>query len=136
MNYNEEIAKLQKKLNKSFDNRERALLSDKIKKLINERDSDKYSDAKKVKPVVIKKEDYVEKPVEDKLAKDKVVEPVKEEPKKEKDKVEKVETVKDNNKYDKKKDKKRYSQGPSAIKDNTNPVIVDSRHSGTASVTI
>ena len=134
MNYNEEIAKLQKKLNRSFDNRERALLSDKIKKLINERDSDKYSDAKKVKPtpVVIKKEDKVE----DKPAEDKVVEPVKEEPKKEKDKVEKVEIVKENNKYDKKKDKKRYSQGPSAIKDNTNPVIVDSRHSGTASVTI
>lgn len=135
MNYNEEIAKLQKKLNKSFDNRERALLSDKIRKLINERDNEKYSNAKKVKPipVVIKKEDHVEKPVEDKSAKDKVVEPVKEEPKKEKDK---VEIVKDNNKYDKKKDKKKYSQGPSAIKDNTNPVIVDSRHSGTASVTI
>ena len=134
MNYNEEIAKLQRKLNRSFDNRERALLSDKIRKLINERDNEKYSNTKKVKttPVVIKKEDHVEKkPVEDK-----VVEPVKEEPKKEKDKVEKVEVVKENNKYDKKKDKKRYSQGPSAIKDNTNPVIVDSRHSGTASVTI
>ena len=131
MNYNEEIAKLQKKLNRSFDNRERALLSDKIRKLINERDNEKYSNAKKVKPVVIKKEDHVEKPVEDK-----VVEPVKEDPKKEKDKAEKVEVVKENNKYDKKKDKKRYSQGPSAIKDNTNPVIVDSRHSGTASVTI
>ena len=135
MNYNEEIAKLQKKLNRSFDNRERALLSDKIKKLINERDSDKYSDAKKVKPtpVVIKKEDHVDKPAEDKPVEDKVVELVKEEPKKEKDK---VEIVKDNNKYDKKKDKKKYSQGPSAIKDNTNPVIVDSRHSGTASVSI
>ena len=130
MNYNEEIAKLQKKLNRSFDNRERALLSDKIRKLINERDSDKYSDAKKVNPipVVIKKEEPVEK-----LAEDKAVEPVKEEPKKEKDK---VEIVKENNKYDKKKDKKKYSQGPSAIKDNTNPVIVDSRHSGTASVSI
>lgn len=131
MNYNEEIIKLQKKLNRSFDNRERALLSDKIRKLINERDNEKYSDAKKIKPVVIKKEDHVEKPVENK-----VVEPVKEEPKKEKDKAEKVEIIKENNKYDKKKDKKRYSQGPSAMKDNTNPVIVDSRHSGTASVTI
>lgn len=134
MNYNEEIAKLQRKLNRSFDNRERALLSDKIRKLINERDNEKYSNAKKVKPipVVIKEEDHVEK-----LTEDKVVEPVKEEePKKEKDKVEKVEVVKENNKYDKKKDKKKYSQGPSAIKDNTNPVIVDSRHSGTASVTI
>lgn len=133
MNYNEEIAKLQKKLNRSFDNRERALLSDRIRKLINERDNEKYSNAKKVKPtpVVIKKEDHVEKPVENK-----VVEPVKEEPKKEKDKAEKVEIIKENNKYDKKKDKKKYSQGPSAIKDNTNPVIVDSRHSGTASVTI
>ena len=130
MNYNEEIAKLQKKLNRSFDNREGALLSDKIRKLINERDNEKYSNAKKVNPipVVIKKEEPVEK-----LAEDKAVEPVKEEPKKEKDK---VEIVKENNKYDKKKDKKKYSQGPSAIKDNTNPVIVDSRHSGTASVSI
>lgn len=130
MNYNEEIAKLQKKLNKSFDNRERAILSDKIRKLINERDNEKYSNTKKVKPtpVVIKKEDPIEKSIEHK-----VVEPLKEEPKKEKDK---VEALKENNKYDKKKDKKKYSQGPSAIKDNTNPVIVDSRHSGTASVTI